>query len=453
MTAREVNRALGEALVLRARSKWAEALEAIKRAEGFLAVDADEAVWRRAEGLRNDLEMVLRLEEIWLPRPVRGTEGPYDYDRADSSYAEAFREYGIDVEALEPAEAAARIRARMIRLELTTAVDIWADRRRQARPPGDEGWKRLLAVARAADLDVWRNRLRDAMRDGDRRSVKELAASAPVAELPVQTLSLLCQWTDGRDQMRSLMLQAQREHPDNFHLNFQLAWVSPPEEAIRFYTAALATRPRNAPTAYFLGGALRKRGRLDEAIALFRKAIALDPDFVRPRCALIDALHSQGKVDEADAVFREVIGSRPRDPDDLNGIAWLLATHPCPRFRVPGRAVELGEAAVAMAPRRGDCWNTLGVARYRAGDWRGAIEALEKSTAFEGPNSYDDFFLAMSRWWLGAREEALRQYDHAVRWMEKNRPNDEELRRFRAEAAELLRIDYPSHPGGGAPPR
>jgi tetratricopeptide (TPR) repeat protein len=91
--------------------------------------------------------------------------------------------------------------------------------------------------------------------------------------------------------------------------------------------------------------------------------------------------------------------------------------------------------------------NTLGVALYRAGDWPGAIEALEKSIESQGRTSYDDFFLAMCRWQLGERQEALRLYDQAVRWMDKDRPNDEELRRFRAEAAELLGIGDPSLSG------
>mgnify|MGYP001545657784 CR=1 FL=1 len=33
------------------------------------------------------------------------------------------------------------------------------------------------------------------------------------------------------------------------------------------------------------------------------------------------------------------------------------------------------------------------------------------------------------------------RYDRAVKWMEENKPEDEELRRFRAEAAELLKIE------------
>ena len=47
----------------------------------------------------------------------------------------------------------------------------------------------------------------------------------------------------------------------------------------------------------------------------------------------------------------------------------------------------------------------------------------------------------MANWQLGKKEEARKWYDKAVEWMEKNQPKNEELRRFRAEAAELLRIE------------
>jgi hypothetical protein len=44
----------------------------------------------------------------------------------------------------------------------------------------------------------------------------------------------------------------------------------------------------------------------------------------------------------------------------------------------------------------------------------------------------------MTHWRLGDRSEARRCYEQAVGWMEKNAPQNEELRRFRAEAATLL---------------
>ncbi len=53
----------------------------------------------------------------------------------------------------------------------------------------------------------------------------------------------------------------------------------------------------------------------------------------------------------------------------------------------------------------------------------------------------DWYFLAMAQWRLGQKEQARKWYDQAVRWMEKNKPQDKELRRFRDEAAELLVIE------------
>src|SRR5262249_25499951 len=48
------------------------------------------------------------------------------------------------------------------------------------------------------------------------------------------------------------------------------------------------------------------------------------------------------------------------------------------------------------------------------------------------------FFLAMTHWHLGQKGEPRKQYEEAVRWTDKHRPADLELRRFRAEAAGLL---------------
>jgi hypothetical protein len=52
--------------------------------------------------------------------------------------------------------------------------------------------------------------------------------------------------------------------------------------------------------------------------------------------------------------------------------------------------------------------------------------------------SYNAFFLAMAHWRLGEKAEARGWYDQGVQWMDKQQPQNEELRRFRAEAAQLL---------------
>jgi uncharacterized protein HemY len=97
--------------------------------------------------------------------------------------------------------------------------------------------------------------------------------------------------------------------------------------------------------------------------------------------------------------------------------------------------------AVELTPGKAGRWNTLGVAQYRNAAWKEAIEALTKSVQLsKDGNSSDFFFLAMAHWQLGEKEQARTWYDRAVQWMDKHQPQDEELRRFRTEAAELLGV-------------
>jgi hypothetical protein len=107
---------------------------------------------------------------------------------------------------------------------------------------------------------------------------------------------------------------------------------------------------------------------------------------------------------------------------------------------------------------------TLGIARYRAGDWNGAAKALSRalqssscygfqpweSDYYRDLNYYHTcarLFIAMTSWRLGEQDSARQLYAQALDWMEQNKeimaknlPQGEELRRNRAEAAELLGI-------------
>jgi tetratricopeptide (TPR) repeat protein len=125
----------------------------------------------------------------------------------------------------------------------------------------------------------------------------------------------------------------------------------------------------------------------------------------------------------------------------LNNLAWLLATSADARLRNPTEAVTLAKKAVEADPKQGKWWNTLGAAQYRAGDWLAAVEALTRSMELRrGGDSLDWFFLAMAYWQQGKKDDAREWYDKAALWMEKNRSKDEELSRFRAEAAALLQL-------------
>src|SRR5205823_1316215 len=118
---------------------------------------------------------------------------------------------------------------------------------------------------------------------------------------------------------------------------------------------------------------------------------------------------------------------------------WLLVTCADRKQWKPAEAVEFAKKAIQLEPKAGTYWNTLGAAHYRAGNWKDAIAALQKSMDLRnGGDSFDWFFLAMAHWQLGEKEQAKKWYEKAVVWTEKNNPKDEELKCFRSEAKALL---------------
>jgi tetratricopeptide (TPR) repeat protein len=129
----------------------------------------------------------------------------------------------------------------------------------------------------------------------------------------------------------------------------------------------------------------------------------------------------------------------------MNELAWVLSTISDTKLRNPRRAIELASAVVNAVPTRGDYRGTLGTAQYRAGEWRAAIANLEQAIqlrkADEARHAFNGFFIAMSHWRLGEKNEALEWYDKSVAWMNKGLSNDPELKRWRSEAAELLGLE------------
>ncbi|MHB8972649.1 MAG: protein kinase domain-containing protein [Pirellulaceae bacterium] len=154
--------------------------------------------------------------------------------------------------------------------------------------------------------------------------------------------------------------------------------------------------------------------------------------------------------------FQAAIQVDPDSPHLNNNFAWFLANCPDPHFANPQYAVELAQKAVELVPDEGTFWNTLGVSSYRAGSWRKAIDALERSAQLFGDAGvgFNAMFLAMSYWKLGNHAEAERQYDTAVRWMRDSQVADEELMRFWREAAEVLgRTDVDPNVHGAVEPK
>jgi serine/threonine protein kinase/tetratricopeptide (TPR) repeat protein len=214
-------------------------------------------------------------------------------------------------------------------------------------------------------------------------------------------------------------------------------------------------------------------GRHDDALKLRKETLEIlqarpDPDYKRLLAAmhnLAESYHAVGGHAEAFQLYKDTLDlgkaklgeDHPDLAKPMNNLAWLLSTAEDVTIRDPARAVELATKAVQLSPESADFSGTLGAARYRAGDWKQAAVDLEKAIGLRRPNdslnANESFFLAMAHWQLGNRAEARKWFDKAVVWMSKDDSRQDEVRRFRAEAAELLGIPGEAkRPGRHTPP-
>jgi tetratricopeptide (TPR) repeat protein len=186
--------------------------------------------------------------------------------------------------------------------------------------------------------------------------------------------------------------------------------------------------------------------RYRQSITLFDALIAESPNFARVSTHLATSLYklsrllkTTGQDHEADETYQKARTTLPQDANSLNNFVWRVAAKPIEQEMDAAWAVEVAQKAVELAPTAGSYWNTLGVARYRAGDWKSAIAALEKSMDLRnGGDSSDWFFLAMVHWQRGEKTLARTWYETAWLWAAVHQPQSVDLARFRTEAATLM---------------
>jgi len=206
------------------------------------------------------------------------------------------------------------------------------------------------------------------------------------------------------------------------------------------------------------------QGKFEESLVWYGKAIQTlksayvqDRGYTLVRAALctahesransLDQLnrHSEGLPDrdEAFQLRQEMLARHPDDVDTLNAVAWRSVTVPDKDGRYPQaeQAVQWARRANELSPDNGALQNTLGVALYRAEQWREAIDSLQQSTkrGFDVPHNW--LFIAMAHWQLDEKGKAKEWYEKSLSWQTANGARaiaDGELRGFFTEAAMLM---------------
>jgi eukaryotic-like serine/threonine-protein kinase len=380
-----VDEALRESEAQGGQGKWAEAVGAARRARGLLeGGPADEGLRRRVDERLADLDLVARLEGVRLEFAVTMGKGPSGFAWVGESYAAAFRGYGIDVDELDPDEAGRRLHACAVRAELAAALVDWALHRRVTPRRGRRCWRELLELACVADPDEWRDRVRHAMARQDRKALAELARSEQAGGLPPATQAALgraLRETGAPEEAAAFLRQAQRRHPEDFWINFELGDAlgdcRPPRhaEAVRFFAIALALRPRSLAARVNLGASLYRAGALDEAVAVYREAIAKDPDSALAHFNLAAALREKGDLGGAIRELREVLRVDPAVTTARLRLALALKD----KGDLDGAIREFREV-IRVKKDDPDAFNNLGAALALKGNTDEAVAALREAT-------------------------------------------------------------------------
>jgi WD40 repeat protein/tRNA A-37 threonylcarbamoyl transferase component Bud32 len=179
---------------------------------------------------------------------------------------------------------------------------------------------------------------------------------------------------------------------------------------------------RSAVHRLFANGLLK-----DEVLAHLREDHSLSEHVRRPALALAERLSE--------------------DPEQINNTAWELVCRP--NAATPAdvaRTVRRLNAADRLDPHNRMYLNTLGVARYRLGEYPEAVEALTESDAlnrrnFSRSNPVDLAFLAMAYQKLDKRVEAQKHFalfQDAIKLPESRRAELQESLDIQEEAEKLL---------------
>ena len=301
------------ALVIRLQeqARFDQARDVLKQAEAGTG-----HLRKRVEQARANLDLVEGLDAIRLSRGYDIQGDNIDYAEASRRYVVAFRECGLGDQRQDPDRVAARLKASPIHKAIVAALDDWA------ACADEEVREWVLQVARRMDPDPWRDRVRDPDNWARVEGFPKLAELASVEKQPVTLLVAFgTRWRRLGGDPTGFLERVQRQHPDDFWVNFELGIVlaeRDPTSAIGYCRAAQALRPDAAVVQTMLGYEFRNLGQLDNAIQYCERAVQIDPNHSLGWNQLGFTLLEKGRTDEG--------------ADCLSKAMALDPSHPCGRI-------------------------------------------------------------------------------------------------------------------------
>jgi tetratricopeptide (TPR) repeat protein len=364
--------------------KWRDAQAALERAEAVLAGgDAKDTIQERVRDSQRDLAFLAELDRI---RQEHATtlNGRLNFEGASRHYTRAFREYGIDVDALSAGEAVARLKRKPSLIPpLSASLDDWADASR-AMGKNDLRFKTLVGAARDLDPDPLRDRLRavwgSRVTPESQSELRQLAQSIDVkAQGPTTLLLLVAALTGAElpDVALRIAEQSQFLHADDFWLNMELAALYGERKEYTqqqvYCSIAVSLRPDSAVARNNLGLALEHLGKNIEAIACYEKAIEQDPKYALARNNLGALYLEQQELDKAAACFRKAMDLDPKGSFILSNLGIVFT-----RQRKFDEAIAIYQRAIDLNPKDVKARHNLALAYLKSNKPNEALACCRK---------------------------------------------------------------------------
>jgi tetratricopeptide (TPR) repeat protein len=213
-----------------------------------------------------------------------------------------------------------------------------------------------------------------------------------------------------------------------------LLQMKKPDAAMKLFDEALAAKPddqalRAAHVQLYviLAQDAQQRRAYEDAERLLDQGLARYKGNSSLRYTLALVYEDQGKNRKAVDVLESLVGQSPDDPALLNALGYLLTD----QFGRHQEARGYIQRALAMNPDNAAIIDSMGWVLYKLGDYRGALDYLERAYRLEPEPEIASHLVAV-RWQLGQHDSARALLQEAL----KQSPDDRHLKDIGAKLHE-----------------
>ena len=248
------------------------------------------------------------------------------------------------------------------------------------------------------------------------------------------------------DKAEKELEKVRLQNPEDVDVSLRLSEIylatNRPEKAMRQLSDMSKSEPENPQVLHFLARAHAMSNDLSSAEKLFRKSLRLRPGHARTQLGLTQLLFMTGRTDEADRLVEDIIESHPdntdahymlmkkslregRREDAIRSLENIRSIKPDDMYATyilgllyidVGKIDSARKIAADLMTDKPDHpvgYRIDGVALYQTGDFKEAVDRLQKSVTGM-PDLAGFYFLGLATYRSGQFEQAISSFQKAL---------------------------------------